>query len=272
VNRKLSILVALAAGVVTALVVAGLSAAASPPVNTSPPTIGGPSATVGVTLTASKGGWTGAKPITYAYQWLRCDAKGAGCSGIGGATESTYQLKNGDAGHTIRVRVTAKNSDGTATATSAQTDVVQKKAGGGGGGGGGTTVNGCPTGTGVINITGLTTPAQLSIDGQQASPTVVTPSTADLTLRFHVSACNGRSVQGALVYATAVPFEQFSIPPEAATGPDGWASLTLHKAARFPASSRQQLLAVFVRARKSGESLLGGVSARRLVSFPVRLH
>jgi hypothetical protein len=97
---------------------------------------------------------------------------------------------------------------------------------------------------------------------------VITRAAADVTMRFHVSACNGHSVSGALVYATAVPFSQFTIPPESPTGADGWVTLTMHQDRFFPASARQQLLAVFVRARKSGESLLGGVSARRLVSFP----
>ena len=115
-------------------------------------------------------------------------------------------------------------------------------------------------------------PARLLIDGQTVSPSVITRSTSDVTVRFHVSACTGRSVTGALVYATAVPFEQFSIPAETPTGADGWATLTMHQDRAFPASPRQQLLAVFVRARKSGESLLGGISTRRLVSFPVSLH
>jgi hypothetical protein len=179
-------------------------------------------------------------------------------------------LKSVDIGNTLRVRVTAKNSDGSSQATSVPTAVIHRKPA--------TTtttpasVNGCPTGSGPIDIAQLTPPASLLVDGQQVNPSVIGRNPGDITVRFHVSACGGRSVSGALVYATAIPFNQFSIPSETPTGSDGWATMTMHQQGAYPASPRQQLLAVFVRARKAGESLLGGVSTRRLVSFPVNLH
>jgi hypothetical protein len=45
----------------------------------------------------------------------------------------------------------------------------------------------------------------------------------------------------------------------------------MSQADHYPASPRQELLAVFLRARKPGEPILGGVSTRRLVSFKVDL-
>ena len=63
-----------------------------------------------------------------------------------------------------------------------------------------------------------------------------------------------------------------AIPAEATTGADGWAQLTMNKlAGSILAAKSQQLLVFFTRARKAGEDLLGGISARRLVSFKVDL-
>jgi hypothetical protein len=257
---------ALAVGAVFGGTGTGVAASQAAPTNQSPPTVSG-TAEDGQTLTASNGNWNGTTPMTFTYQWRRCDNNGGSCSSISGATDKTYALKPVDVGNTLRVRVTAKNSDGSATATSVPTAVVKSAPTPPP-----THQNGCPTsGTGAVDVKDVSLPALLLIDGQQASPTPITKSTTDLTIKIHVSACNGRPVQNALVYVTGVPYSQFSIPPEAATDATGWATLTLHQDRFFPASPRQQLLAVFVRARKPGENLLSGISARRLISFPVRL-
>jgi hypothetical protein len=268
-RRTRSLFLLLAAGAVTVLALAGLSSAAgkAAPTNQSLPAISG-TVEEGSTLTASSGSWNGTAPIKYSFQWRRCDKNGTGCANVGGADTSTYLVRHADVDNTLRVRVTAKNADGSAEATSAQTAVVKAKTAPPP-----TTTNGCPTsGTGPLAASSVSLPARLVVDGQQLSPSPIGRSTTDLTVKFHVSACSGRSITGALVYVTAVPFQQFSIPAETATGSDGWATMTMHRGRAFPASSRQQLLAVFVRARKSGEPVLGGISTRRLVSFAVNLH
>ena len=98
------------------------AAGADAPVNTSAPAISG-TLRVGQVLTALSG-WSGTGEIDFTYQWQRCDASGANCAGIGGATSQSYLLVSADAGATIRVSVTATNSSGTATAVSAVTTVV----------------------------------------------------------------------------------------------------------------------------------------------------
>jgi hypothetical protein len=92
------------------------------PVNTSPPSISG-TAKQGDTLTASNGSWSGS-PTSYLYQWQDCTSSSS-CSNISGATSSSYTLQSSDVGKTIDVVVTATNSGGSASATSAQTGSVQ---------------------------------------------------------------------------------------------------------------------------------------------------
>ncbi len=239
---------------------AAVTVQAGPP-NTAPPTITG-STVVGEALTANPGTWTGSG-ITFAYLWSRCDASGAACTDITTATQSTYNLVTADVGKTLRVKVTGTNASGSNAVTSAQSAIVTTAPA--------PPATGCPTGTGPIKVADLSSPARLLLDKQQILPNPVRRDTQTIRIRLRVSACGGRIVEGALVYATPTPYQQFSA-TEQPTGADGWATLTMRRLRFFPASNQQQLLVVFARARKPGEDLLGGVSTRRLISFPVRLH
>jgi hypothetical protein len=92
------------------------------PTSVTPPTITG-TAQQGQTLTATPGTWS-ADDATFAYQWQHCDAAGANCADIAGATAQTYGVTSTDVGTTLHVVVKASNRFGAPTATSAQTAVV----------------------------------------------------------------------------------------------------------------------------------------------------
>ena len=106
---------------------AGPTTQSIPPVVSVPsvsalPTISG-ATTVGSTLVAGTGVWTNV-PSSFAYTWQRCNAAGAACVAIAGGTGMNYKLVTADLGATLRVRVLASNTAGSAGATSAQTLVV----------------------------------------------------------------------------------------------------------------------------------------------------
>jgi hypothetical protein len=242
----------------------GTAATTAKPVNQRPPTVTG-KAQIGQTLTANEGQWSG-NPTDFDYAWRRCDADGGSCSLISGANQKTYVLKDVDKGSTLRVRVTAQNADGRTTSTSVPTAVVAEAPAPP------PPATGCESqGTGPVAVGEIKAPNRLLVDRQALEPSVVGGSAGQLVARFHVTACNGRAVQGALVFVSAVPYNQFSVPTEAPTGNDGWAELRMGRMRGFPAANRQHLLVMFVRAREPGGNLLGGISTRRLVSFPVAL-
>ena len=95
-----------------------------PPVNTSPPTVSG-TPQEGQALTGATGTWTGTQPISFAFQWYRCDSGGGSCKAISGGTGQNYVLGSLDVGKTVRLTVKASNNVGSASAQSAPTPVVQ---------------------------------------------------------------------------------------------------------------------------------------------------
>jgi hypothetical protein len=258
-RTRLGLVLAVGAGVLLGAVLGqpGGGQAAVPsakPTPKTPPTISG-TAEVGLTLTATRGTWKNS-PTTFHFAWERCDATGGACLAIGGATAKIYTLTATDIGHTLRVAVTARNSDGSTTAVSAATGVVPP--------------SGCPPATTGISVSQLTPPARLDIAVVSVKPSV-TRGTNTLKLHVTVSACGGRAVQGATVFAVAIPYNQFA-PAQGTTAADGTVSLTETRRSGFPVSRHQHLLAVFVRASKQGEPTTAGISTSRVAAFRIAHH
>jgi hypothetical protein len=227
-----------------------VTASGSTPANVAKPSISGDPRD-GVTLTASPGTWTGTQPISYSFQWSRCDQNGAACLALTGATAATYTLSASDVGHTMRVHVTAKNAKGTAATDTGQTAIVAPAKSGGA----------------AVSVSTISLPDRLVVNGVRFTPNPIRTHGA-ITARLHVADSRGFSIQGALVYAIGLPYGWVRGAPEVATDSNGWATLTLQPTAAMPL--RSGALVVFVRARKPGDNLLSGVSTRRLVQASIR--
>jgi len=93
------------------------------PLLSAPPTIVGP-AEAGELLAAVPGLWEGGKPLKFSYAWRRCDAAGAQCAAITGATGVKYRPVSTDVGHALNVVVTATSTAGSATAITPPTSAV----------------------------------------------------------------------------------------------------------------------------------------------------
>jgi len=89
-----------------------------------------------------------------------------------------------------------------------------------------------------------------------------------VTLNVRVSDTRGRLVQGALVYATGVPFGRITTMPETPSGSNGIATLQFRPTARLELRSGTAVQ-VFLRVRKPGDNVLAGVSSRRLVQVRI---
>lgn len=226
-----------------------IAAAGSAPAYTTQPAISG-SPVVGQTLTVSNGAWSGTTPISFGYQWQRCDATAKKCDLISGATAQSYTVTSSDAGHTLLVAVTATNSAGSQIGFTQPTAVVT-----------------APLAPGAaIDISKVSLPDRLVVSSVTFTPAVLTSGLQPFTATFHVADTGGHPVVGALVYALTLPYGRVDTPPEAPTDGNGNATISFTPIRSLKPGSR---VVLFVRARKQGEDLLAGVSTRRLVQVVV---
>lgn len=241
-----------AVSAVTAVIAAGA------PQNSVPPTVSG-TPTEGQTLVGADGTWTGTAPIAFTYAWSRCDATGAACTAITGATSKTYALVAADVDKTLRLSVTGKNGLGSTTETTGPTALIARLAP--------ASVVTLPGGGKSIDATDVKLPALLVIDKVSFSPNPLRSRTA-FQAKIHVSDTRGYSVRNVLVFVQGLPFGRSSTPAEVRTGSDGTATLTLQPTHKLPLQ-RGASLVMFVRARVTGDKLISGVSARRLVNLRI---
>jgi hypothetical protein len=225
----------------------GTAGPAQAPQNTDRPTISDTTPAANQTLTANPGEWSGTTPIAFTYQWRRCNSGGQQCADITGAIARTYVVRTADVGNTLRVRVTARNAAGEGTADSAATSRV------------------AASGAATVPVTVVNPPERLLIDQVQFNPSPIRSATAPITVRVKVLDTRGRTIVGALVFLRSTPVVT-TTPPETATGGDGFATFTIRPERDFRITFRPGYnLQFFVRARKSGDNPLAGVSTRRLV-------
>jgi hypothetical protein len=240
------------------------------PRNTVLPSIVG-SAAVGATLTATTGVWTGLAPLLYSYAWQGCDAAGASCTPISGATSTQYVATAADLGRRLRLQITARNTLGTATATSNATAQLQAA-----GSGGTPTTPTTPTtpanlppgavrlpaGIYSVPVTSVSPPERLVAGSFAFAPGTVRSRERPIVLRVRVLDSRGYAVRDALVFVRSTPLVT-SAPGEVRTGRDGWVSVRLTPQADFPLNGKS--VQFFIRVRKESDKLLEGVSNRRLV-------
>lgn len=220
------------------------------PVLVTEPKISG-TTTEGQTLTVSSGTWSGGTPITYVYQWERCDTSGNNCASISGATATSYKLTSSDVGRTIRVNVTAKNSSGSATRVTNAVGPVKSATG----------AAGC-----VVAASSVPASDRLTVSGIKFSPSI-SHKRAPVVGTFKVTDANKCAVTGALVYVVGLPYNWMAKALEAPTGATGQVSITIIPTRSAPLRGA---LVMFVRARTPQGDLLAGSSTRRLVQLLLR--
>jgi hypothetical protein len=230
------------------------------PVNAQPPTLSGTPAQ-GQTLRVSPGTWNGVQPITFTFEWLRCDTAGNNCIVQPGFNDDAYVLRDGDIGKTVRARVIARNGRGQSSRLTAPSGVVQGPQGPPG-------VITLPNGEKSIPVASVPSDQRLVVDQVVFAPHPVRSRTEPITVRIKVKDTRGFVVREARVFFRSTPLVTRNAQDQA-TGQDGWLTLTVTPERDFPALSNDYAVQFYVKAFRPGDPLLAGVAGTRLVQVPL---
>ncbi len=239
------------------------AAASARPRNTRAPSISG-AMVQGTLLTGNRGTWTGTTPITYSYDWLRCDSGGGNCAAIRGATGTQYRLTSTDVGRKVRFSVTARNSAGSRTAISAEYPVVRASSGGGGGGGGVITL---PSGEKSIPASSVPANARLIVDRVVFTPNPVRSRTDPISVQIRIKDTRGFVVRDALVFVRSTPLVTTANTRQP-TKTDGWIVYQMiprQSGNPFPKPRNGYNVQFFIKAYRQGDPGLAGIAGYRLV-------
>jgi hypothetical protein len=232
---------------------------ASAPVNSRIPSISG-SMVEGQTVTASPGTWSGAAPITFTYQWLRCNSAGGSCVAIPGATSAQYRLTSTDIGRKIRVNVTARNPGGSKTVLSGESATVAAAGPAG--------IITLPTGEKSIPVTSVPKTERLVVDRVVFTPSVVRSRRATISVQVKVKDTRGYVVRDAIVFIRSTPLVTRPGQPRRPTLATGYALFQMSPRATFP-SARRAAVQFFVKAYRTGDNPLAGIAGYRLVQVRI---
>jgi hypothetical protein len=223
-----------------------------PPVNTSIPLVSG-SWLVGALATVQPGAWIGRQPITFSYDWLRCNTAGGECVAIG-AKGRSYRLTSADVNHKIRVNVTARNAISSATVLSGESAIVAVPL----------PVGAIKLPSGEISIPATSVPAdqRLIVSRVAFSPNPVTSRQRAVIVRVRVVDSRNYVVRDAVVFVRATP--RVTSGGRLLTTANGWVTFRLQPLSSFPLK-KQGNVQFFVKAYRSGDPPLGGVAGYRLV-------
>jgi hypothetical protein len=230
------------------------------PRNVQAPTISG-TPSQGQTLRVTPGTWTGTQPITFTFDWLRCDGAGNNCVQQAGFHDDAYVLREGDVGKTIRARVNARNSRGDGSRLTAQTAAVTGPQGPAG-------VITLPNGEKSIPVTSVPNDQRLVVDQVTFSPNPIRSRTEPITVRVKVKDTRGFVVRDALIFLRSTPLVTRNAQDQR-TGQDGWLQLTVTPERDFPELRPAYSVQFFVKAFRQGDPELAGVAGYRLVQVPL---